>query len=145
MILHCSEATVNLKMYYLCVCVHTHTHTPYLPVYKTIFFLGIQVIWDVILCYWVCGSWHFEWSQCLYIQWQAEKEVFFFCDCLNPEDGGTTFLQKAGSHSSNNKTSHHIPEDPNPRQLCCHNLTSHYVLPIHHLKNRRFIFYWNTN
>jgi len=34
MILHYSEATINLKMYYLCVCVcmythiQTHTHTP---------------------------------------------------------------------------------------------------------------------
>jgi len=69
MILHYSEATTNLKMYYLWVCVHTHTHTPYLPVYKTIFFLEIQILWDVILCYWVCGSWHSEWSQCLYLQW----------------------------------------------------------------------------
>jgi len=38
MILHYSEATINLKMYYLCVCVcvYTYTYTLYLSVYKTI-------------------------------------------------------------------------------------------------------------
>lgn len=105
----------------MCVFTYTHTHTHHIYLCIRQFFLRDPSLLGcdtVLLGVWFLTFWTITVPP---PSAASSKKVFFFCACLIPKDGGVTFLQKAGSHSSNNKTSRHIPEDPNPRQLCCHN------------------------
>ena len=153
MILHYSEATINLKMYYLCVyvCVRTHTHTPYLPVYKTNFFEDSSLLGcDTQLL----GVWFLTfWMTTVPPYSAASSKISLYLLGLPhpwrwrhyiPSKGWKPFIQQQNitphprrpESSTTMLSQSHIP-------LCCHNLISHYVLPIHHLKNRRVVFYWH--
>lgn len=126
-------------MYYLCVCTYTHICHIHLCIRQQFFSWGFKS--SAMWC-WVIGCLApdtlNDYSASIFRVKQYNN--FFSSWTARP-------LKVDALHSLKRLGAIHpspIPEDLNPQPQCYDNLISHYIFPIHHLKNRRVIVYWHT-